>query len=507
MHTPAPAPPPVRGSVLARNALLNLAGLIAPLIVAFVTLPFLIRGLGTERFGLLSIAWLLLTYLSELGFGITTTPYAAAAIGAGRTAELAPLVWTTAAFQATIGLVIGVLLAAATPWLVGSVLEIPAALTSEARACFYLLALSLPLLGWGRAFRGLVEAAQRFDLALIVHLPITAGTYVAAAIAAYAGWSVTAVMALIVIARLLALPAYHAAARRALPSVSLRPAFRLERMREVGTFAGWVAVSTLVSPLLLYLDRFMIGALLSLTAVAFYAAPYEIVARLALIPGAAIGVLFPALSQLSTSDDRHAAEQLAARSATLLFALLAPVIVFLLGAAGDLLNLWLGADYAAQSTTALQILAFGVLINALAHVPYAVLQGHGRPDLPARFHLLELPIQILLAWALITRFGITGAALAWTLRMLIDAALLFGAAQRAAFLRAPALRAQLNGAMLMAITLAGAVAVIAANYLEALWQRLLAAIILALISAALLWLGVVPNSERRRITALFRPAT
>ncbi|MGH7445538.1 MAG: hypothetical protein ACREKM_11700, partial [Longimicrobiales bacterium] len=59
--------PPVRGALVARNALFNLAGLGVPLIIAFLALPVLIRGLGTAGFGVLAIVWMLLTYLSELG--------------------------------------------------------------------------------------------------------------------------------------------------------------------------------------------------------------------------------------------------------------------------------------------------------------------------------------------------------------------------------------------------------------------------------------------------------
>ena len=59
--------PTVQGSLLARNAVINLFTLGIPLVVAFVTLPFMIRGLGPERFGVFSIVWLLLTYLSDLG--------------------------------------------------------------------------------------------------------------------------------------------------------------------------------------------------------------------------------------------------------------------------------------------------------------------------------------------------------------------------------------------------------------------------------------------------------
>ncbi len=496
----------VRRHRLARNALLYLIGLVVPLIVALITVPIMIRGLGTERFGVFSVAWLLLTYLAELGFGVTTTRYAAEAIGAGRTNEVAAIAWSTAALQAFAGLIIGGALALATPWLAGSIFNIPGAILPEARAALYFLAVSLPLLGWGRAFRGVVEAAQRFDLALAVHIPITAGAYLLAAWGASAGFSITAVMAIIVGARVLALPAYFLAARAALPNVPLRPVFRTNKLGHIGRFAGWVAVSTAVSPLLLYLDRFMIGALLSMTAVAFYAAPYEIVARLTLIPGAAMGALFPALSQMQAAESKQDVPDLAARSARMLLFVLAPVIVLVLGGAHDGLNLWLGPEYAAQSSVALQILALGVLVNALAHVPYVLLQSAGRADLPARFHLLELPVQFVMAWLLITGFGITGAALAWTLRMTLDATLLFTAAVRLGLLNTAAMRAQLQAALLLSLTLLCAGALAAGALLPSAFARIGVSIALALAAAALLWFGA-PDQERRRIiTALFRPA-
>lgn len=496
--------PTVQGSLLARNAVINLFTLGIPLVVAFVTLPFMIRGLGPERFGVFSIVWLLLTYLSELGFGATTTRYAAEAIGAGRRADLAALAWTTLALQTAIGLLLGLALAAGTPFLVANVLKIPPALAPEARLCFYILAAALPITGSARSFRGLVEAAQRFDLAMAVQLPITASTYVVAAVGAMAGWSLPLLIAVVVAARFLAVPAFYAAARRALPGVSLRPAFQRARLREIASFAGWVAVSTAVSPMLLYLDRFMVAALLSMAAVTFYAAPYELVARLALIPGALVGAAFPALSQLSAHVDRSYAEQLGARCVMLLVALLTPVVVIIVGVAHDLLTLWLGADYAANSGLALQILALGFFINALAHVPYILLHSAGRPDVPARFHLMELPLQLVLAWLLISRFGITGAALAWTLRMIVDAALLFAATRQTGLLSARALL-QKGLPTAAAVFVGGTLISISASMIFASQIiRLGMTLALGMAAAAALWFVAVSPPERQRLTSLLR---
>ncbi len=496
---------PVAGGRVARNALLNLIGLGAPLAVSLVTLPLLIGALGPERFGILAIAWMILTYLGELGFGPTTMRYASAALGAGRPAELGAIAWTTGWLQAVIGCVEGLALAAITPWLVGDVLRIPAVLAGEARACLYLLALAIPLLGFGKSLRGLVEAAQRFDLALAVHLPITAGAYLLAAAAALLRFPLPVVFGIIVAARIATLPAYYFAARRALPGVSLRPAAYRGALRELGSFAGWVSVSTVVSPLLVYLDRFIVGMLLSMTAVTLYTAPYEIVARLALIPVGIVGALYPAFSQLTGGGRGEQAENLAGRSVTMVVSILAPILVVLLGSAHDGLTAWLGAEYAQHGALALQILAVGVLLNAAAHVPFALLQSIGRPDIPARFHLLELPIHVGATWILVSRFGIPGAAMAWTGRMLLDAALLFTAAARTGVLRGHVLMREGLPAMVAVVMTTGAAVLLVQARIDSVVPRVAAVVMLAVVTAALLWRGVMKGPERARLAALLRP--
>lgn len=57
-----------------------------------------------------------------------------------------------------------------------------------------------------------------------------------------------------------------------------------------------MAVSNMVSPLMVYLVRFLIGAVLTMIAVNYYAAPYEVATRLLIIPGRLVGVMFPAFT-------------------------------------------------------------------------------------------------------------------------------------------------------------------------------------------------------------------
>jgi O-antigen/teichoic acid export membrane protein len=494
----------VFGALLARNALLNLASLGLPLVFAFIAIPFIIAGLGAEQFGVLAILWMLLSYLSDLGFGTASTRYAAAALGAGRTDELSGIASSTARLQIAVGVIEGAVLAALTPWITTTLLSTAPELVSETRACFYLLAAAIPLLGLARSFRGLAEAAQRFDLALAVHLPITIGTYVLAAAGAMRGWSLLGVFAVIVALKLVSVPAYVAIAHRALPGLLFKRTQHRVSMRELVAFAGWMSVSALVTPLLLGVDRFMLGALLSIAAVTFYAAPYEIVTRLVLVPAGIVGALYPAFSHLSGQRDSEQAERLAARAANMILVILGPIIILTIAGAHEGLRLWLGEEYAQRGATAVQILAVGVLINAAAHVPYGLLQSAGRPDVPARLNIIEVPIHILVSWLLIQRFGIAGAALAWTIRVALDAVFLFTATS---YLQVLGWRALQKANLLLTLAIL-AVAAGLAGFASTLAVSLIAkgsiSIALALACALLLWSLSVAATERRQIRTFLR---
>jgi O-antigen/teichoic acid export membrane protein len=114
--------------------------------------------------------------------------------------------------------------------------------------------------------------------------------------------------------------------------------------------------------------------------------------------------------------------------------LIGPILMLVLFAPG-LLDLWLGAQVAAAAGNATRILAIGLLFNAAAFVPSTYLSALGRPDISAKFHMFEIVIHLPLAWWLVTRYGIVGAASAWTIRVIFDAILLFWAARR--LLRSP----------------------------------------------------------------------
>ena len=80
----------ISGRALLQNTIWNITGSAAPLVVAAVTIPILVAGLGLDRFGLLTLAWTVIGYLSlfDFGLGRALTKLVAEKIGHGDLEEV-----------------------------------------------------------------------------------------------------------------------------------------------------------------------------------------------------------------------------------------------------------------------------------------------------------------------------------------------------------------------------------------------------------------------------------
>jgi len=433
------------GPVLLRSGIWNVLGLGLPLVVALFAIPRLIAQLGTDRFGLLAIIWAAIGYFSlfDLGLGRALTKLIAERLGRERTDDLPQLVWTALNLMGILGVVAAVVVAALGPWLIGDVLNVPSALQPEARLSFRILALTLPVVILSAAFIGVLEAYQRFALINAVRIPLGAFTFLGPLLAVQYSPGLVAATGALAVARLLACLAYLAQCLRVMPT--LRPTASFERalVGPLLSFGGWLTVSNVVGPLMVYFDRFLIGALLTMSAVAYYATPYELVTRFWVVPTAAAGVLYPALATAFAADQPRLVRLFGRAVRAILLVMFPPLAVVVLFAPEGL-TLWLGAEFATKSSSVLRWLALGVFINSLARIPHALVQGVGRPDLTAKLHLLELVPYTAAVWLLVRHFGVAGAAAAWTARIGVDTVALFWLAGRVV----PAVHAEATRALL-----------------------------------------------------------
>ena len=416
----------VNSRVLARNTLFNFGGQATVALVAIIVVPLVVRALGHDRYGLLSLALTVFGSFSllELGLGRTTTKFVAEYLGKGKVDRLGSVVWTSFGLQVLIGIFGGFLLALAAPFLARRVLNVPVELVEEAQTMFFILAFSAPVVLGSSALRGALEGAQRFDLVNAIKVALNISTYLIPLIGAHINIGITGIVFLMLVVRLIATIAYLLCCLWTFPSIRTHLSFDVFSLPFLISYAGWIALSNLIVPFLVQLDRYLIASLVSVKAVTFYSVPFEILNGLWIIPSGVAMVLFPAFSSLQAKGNKNLAD-LYMRPIKYILISLGATVVLVATFSKDLLLVWQGPMFAEKSALVLQILVTGVLINSLGWVPANLLMGFGRPDLTTKIHVIQLVIYPGAVYLLILRWGIVGAAVAFTLRVTLETVLVF----------------------------------------------------------------------------------
>ena len=407
---------------LLRSGAFSLVTSAAPIIVALVALPILTRQLGTERLGLLALAWAWLSYAALLDFGLgraLTRLVAASDAGEALDAPIGAFVATAHVVLAAVGALVGLVGALVAPWYVTRVLQVSLDLRQDAITSALIFALSVPLVTGASVPRAVLEARHRFRDVNFVRLPVSVGTFAVPLLLLPFTASLTAIAVTLAVIRAWAWWRYTALSRAVMPtSVSGGAARR--HLRPLLRAGAWLTVSNVLSPLMTVADRFLIGSSISVSAVALYAVPWEAVTKLWIVPGALMMVLFPAMSRAAAAEPRRLVP-LHNAGIRLIALIVVPVCAVAALLAPTLLSLAGGRQYVGDSVVVLRILAIGVAANCIGIVPVTMLQASGRARWVALVHLAEVMPFLALIVLCVSRWSIIGAATAWTARVVVDA--------------------------------------------------------------------------------------
>jgi O-antigen/teichoic acid export membrane protein len=403
---------------LAGPTLLNLIGLGMPMLLGLALIPSLLLGLGGSRFGVLALLWTVAAYFGLFDFGLSRalTQAVARCRAAGDAAAARGVARVGLWVLGLGGVVLGLVLAAIAPWVVGSWQQVPE--PDRAILALRVLALGLPGFILSSGYRGVLEGAQAFKALNLLRLPMGAWTFLGPWLALQIwGPDLVAVAWMLMVGRWLACLAHAAVVARVLGRGPVTP----PDARSLLVASGWLSVVAGVNPLVAAADRFILGALASAHAVAQYVTPQELVTKLSVLPAALTSALLPQWVQAGPVG----AKQALLRALRPLLYLVLPPLLVLAMVAEPFLQWWLRAAFEPGIVPVLQVLCVGVGLNALGYLPSTWLQACGDFRSLAWVQLALLPPYVLLMWWLCQRHGALGAAASWTLRMGADAAWLW----------------------------------------------------------------------------------
>ena len=372
-------------------------------LLGLAAMPLLVSCLGAEGYALLglNLSVIMLAATGDLGVGRAVGKFIAE--DPDRREKNDRYVAVGLALSLATGAAGAALLTALAPLVVEYVFGVAGADRAEAVAAFRATAAALPaVLLRILLTSALVSRAELGKLSAAGVVVDTLKTALAAA-AAWAGaplaWVVGAYgAAAYVHVALLAAAVYVGRGAIASPALLWDGAIA----RRLLGFGGWGTAATLAQQALVELDRWLVGALVSLEALGYYSIARDICLRQAYIPHNVLRAYFAAFSREALRDPESFGRTF--RQAQAVLGLLSLSLGATLAALGEpLLAAWFGPESAARAGLAMAPLALGYAVAACGQgAAMAVTVAAARPA-----ELAKLTLTTLAAYAVV---GVTAMA-------------------------------------------------------------------------------------------------
>jgi O-antigen/teichoic acid export membrane protein len=402
-----------------RGIFWNMIGMVAVALTMLITIPLFLRQFGAERYGILATIWVFFGYFSVLDFGMG--PALVNFLSHpdrqdGRTAS--GVFWTAFIVNAAIGVAVSILLIVALLAAQALGAFAPGAIRDELFRAMPWLLLMLPV---SLVYPVLVGALDARRLFRIANTNQVLGTVLAQALP---------LLAILIVKPTLTVAIAGTVLGRAFSAIGLlfvcvrklkltRPCFERSIVKTLMSFGGWVALSSGIGLILDTADRLVIAAMLGGASAAWYTISYNVVTRARVLPQAIARTLYP-----QVSADPAAGVKALTASARIMVLLLIPALTAGMVFIEPLCTLWIGADAAASVVPVARIMILGTYANCLAYIPLVLMQASGTPKRVAKIHLWETPIFLIVMYLATLHFGIIGAALAWSARLMADTIIL-----------------------------------------------------------------------------------
>jgi len=396
---------------LARNAWSNLLGAAIPALVMLASVPLVVRGLGEAGYGVYSLVTAIVGYFAVIDINVTagSVKYIAEHNARRDDDSIAETICFGAAAYAGIGLLgaAGIFLAAQS--LVTSVFAVPSALAHEAVATLQLAALGFLLGQMQNYLNSVPQSLMRYDVSSRVEMLFGALVPLATVGVLMLGHGLFEVIALRVLASGLHCLVLWRAIRRLVPGLRWRwpgPATRARLLR----FSSWSFLSRFATLSYAHADKLVIGALAGVTALAWYTVAATLANRVLGLSFRLSGVFFPAASALAARGELGRLDAAYLKATRYVVFLNAAILVLVAVFAQQILQLWMGADFARHGATVLAVVALSQFVDSLSSLPSLVNDGMGHPRVSGLFAVARALAGLALVYVGVAGWGIDGAA-------------------------------------------------------------------------------------------------
>lgn len=405
-------------TLLEKNIAANIAGSIWQALMGLIFIPFYIKFLGIESWGLIGFFATLLVMFGLLDMGLSITlnrELARLSVLPGKEQEMNNLVRTLEVLYWGIAIFVGVTVVALSPFLAHHWIK-AGQLSSETIELTllimgFVIALQMPVGFYSGGLLGL----QKQVLLNVINVGMStlrgAGAalvlwLVSPTIQAFFIWQiVVSVIQIFLLALFL---------WRRLPRCNKYAVFENQLFKGIWRFAAGMSGISILAVILTQLDKVILSKMLSLETFGYYTLACVVTGGLSIITTSITNAIFPRFSALAILCDDNALKQLYHTSTQLMVILVLPVAMTAVFFSYEILLVWTGSSIIAQNTSPLlSIIIIGTALNVLMYLPYTLQLAYGWVEIGLKICLFFIVLLVPTVIILTKYYGALGAAFAW----------------------------------------------------------------------------------------------
>jgi O-antigen/teichoic acid export membrane protein len=405
-------------STLGANVVANLSGKLWSAAMSFVFVPFVIKYLGIEAYGLIGFYVSLTILCSALDLGLSTTlnrELARLTAQSGWRPAARSLVRTLEYLYWGAGLLVGGTVIVSAPWLARSWINARGLNVDTVREAIVLQGVVLALRWPVPLYSGGLMGLQKQVLVNVLNAAFATAQGAGAVLVLI--WISPTIQAFFWCHLLIAAVQSVVFSRclwRAIRLPDHRPRFSGEWLALTWRFAAGMSGITVGAIVLAQVDKVILSRLLPLTSFGYYTLASLIASGLSFAAMAVYAAVFPVFSRLVANDDGELLKTTYHRVCQILSLMLFPPGIAVAFFARELLGWYVpGAGVAANTAGILSVIVFGQMLSSVLVLPLALQLSYGWTRLAVYKHLLGVAFFVPALLLLVPRYGSVGAAAAW----------------------------------------------------------------------------------------------
>src|SRR5882672_8581219 len=400
---------------IGRNLVAGFASSIWTALIGFAVIPFYVKYLGHEGYGLIGflVTAQAVAQVLDLGLATNVNREVAREAQSGDLSGAPALLHTAATIYWAMAGVIALAMLALSHFIAARWLSSETLAFDDLAYAVMLIGLVIAARWPGQLYQGALMGAQRIVVSSVLSIAlVTLGSGGAVLVLAFVSPSVSAFLLWQAGVGL----AYTLAARAASWRVIGREGIRRDRsqLKRIWRFSAGITAITIAGMVLGQLDKLVLSKMLSLAEYGQYMIAFALAGTLYLFSGPLFNAVYPRFSALVRSGETERLEQAYRLATRLLGAILFPLAMLFSVFPEDLIRAWTGdPGLAGAARLLLPILAIGTALHGVMYVPFALQLAYGTTRLQLAISAILLVAATPATVILVLRYGALGGALAW----------------------------------------------------------------------------------------------